>query len=101
MIEAAKPYVEGRKIRFTGAVAFHENGTMYRECNKNEPHYTGYPDKDVDDAWDSLLYAAAVDLPQGIGRQNEGYHLGRTTGWTLQDRVRSLALQKSSCSRED
>lgn len=66
MIGAVKPYLEAQKIRFTGAVAFHENGTMYRDYPKNQPRYTGYPDKEVDKAWESLLYAAAVDLPKEL-----------------------------------
>jgi hypothetical protein len=61
--------MEGRKVRFTGAVAFYENGTMYRDYPKDQPRYAGYPDAEVDEAWDNLLYAAAVDLPtHEIGR---------------------------------
>ena len=61
--EAAKPYMEVQRVRFTGAVAFHENGSMYRDYPKDEPRYVGEPDAEVDKAWEDLLWGSGIDLP--------------------------------------
>jgi hypothetical protein len=55
--------MEGRKVLFTGAVAFYENGTKYRDYPKNQPLFVGYPNVKVDEAWENLLYGSKVDLP--------------------------------------
>ena len=55
--------------RFTGSVAFYENGTMYRQYNPKEPQYVGYPSPEIDKAWNDLNYGSGIDLPDDmIGR---------------------------------
>ncbi|KAI2634102.1 hypothetical protein GGS26DRAFT_589945 [Hypomontagnella submonticulosa] len=68
-LEASKPFIEGKRVQFAGSVQFSENGTMYREYNPNEPLYAGYPNPEIDKAWNDLIYGAGIDLPTDmIGR---------------------------------
>lgn len=63
LAEAAKPWMEAKRVRFTGMLKFHENGSMYRDYPKDQPLYVGPPTPEIDKAWNDLLYASAVDLP--------------------------------------
>jgi hypothetical protein len=55
--------MEGRRVKFTGTVAFHENGTMYRQRPEGQPQYVGQPSEDIDNAWKRLLHGSVIDLP--------------------------------------
>ncbi|KAF3012432.1 hypothetical protein E8E14_011432 [Neopestalotiopsis sp. 37M] len=62
-MESARPFIETKLVKFTGSVAFYENGTMYRDYPKDQPQYVGDPNAEIDAAWDDLLWGSAVDLP--------------------------------------
>lgn len=66
LAEAVLPYIEGQRKVFTGSVAFHDNGTMYRSYNPNEPSYVGDPSPEQDKAWKDMLYASGIDLPKEL-----------------------------------
>ena len=62
--------IEAKKMRFTGELKFHENNTMCRAWGENgELRYFGPSTVEINDAWDDLLYASAVDLPEEEARQ--------------------------------
>ena len=54
--------IEAQKVRFTGEMKFHENGTIYRDYPPGAPIYAGPPSPEIDAAWDDLLYASDLDL---------------------------------------
>ena len=62
VLEPAKVAIEVHKIRFTGEMKFHENGTIYRDYPPGAPQYAGPPSAAINAAWDNLLYAADIDL---------------------------------------
>jgi hypothetical protein len=64
LLEPAKPAIEAKRVQFTGELKFHENGTMYRDWADGEPRYFGPPTPEIDKAWDDLLYASGIDLPE-------------------------------------
>ncbi|KAI1322413.1 hypothetical protein F5Y16DRAFT_404515 [Xylariaceae sp. FL0255] len=68
-LETAKHYAEGKRVQFTGSVAFYENGTMYRQYNHNEPSHSGCPNPEVGKAWNDLIHGSGIDLRSDtIGR---------------------------------
>ena len=48
------------QVRFTGAAAFHENGSAYRVMQPGAPQYVGTPSAEIDDAWKALITGAST-----------------------------------------
>ncbi|KAI1099047.1 hypothetical protein F4804DRAFT_345812 [Jackrogersella minutella] len=70
-LDAAKPHIQAKLIKFTGSPEFYENGTLYRSYPKDQPQYVGEPSPEIDKAWNMLLYGSVVDLsPELAGKMN-------------------------------
>jgi hypothetical protein len=48
-------HIELEEVQFTMGTSFHPNKTMYSP-NPSEIRYVGYPDEELDQAWEEILW---------------------------------------------
>ncbi|KAI3342238.1 hypothetical protein F4824DRAFT_195251 [Ustulina deusta] len=61
-LEPLRSSIYLKKVKFTGGLKFHENGTTYRAIQPGVPQYVGEPSDEMDRRWRSLIRGQAVDL---------------------------------------
>jgi hypothetical protein len=51
----ARASIEVVKLRFSGSLRYHDDGTLYVDYAKDEPRFFGTPSEDIDHAWENLI----------------------------------------------
>ncbi|CAJ2510800.1 Uu.00g064250.m01.CDS01 [Anthostomella pinea] len=78
-----RPAIELKKVRFTGGLKFHENGTTYRYLEPGATQYVGEPSEELDRAWRLLIQGQGVDLLGDEAEGLEGKTYQKPEGWWL------------------
>ena len=81
MPEDARQVVELEQRDFTGWISYNATeDDVYRVLDPNEPQYFGPPSKEMDAAWDHLLYGQYVAMTEEEAARYPGIVTSGTTG---------------------
>ncbi|KAH8805228.1 hypothetical protein F5884DRAFT_859837 [Xylogone sp. PMI_703] len=61
-LQPIRPFIELKRVKFTGGIKFDENGTTYRAVDPEAVQYVGEPSETIDRAWRQLIRGEGVDL---------------------------------------
>ncbi|KAF2993510.1 hypothetical protein E8E13_001099 [Curvularia kusanoi] len=79
--EDARQVVHLEQRNFTGWISYNATeDDVYRVMDPNEPQYFGPPSKDMDAAWDDLLYGQYVAMTREEAARYPGIVTSGTTG---------------------